>query len=167
MANLGNTYDASQGDAMDDRSVIPPGKYALLIAASDIKETKNGAGKYIEFELAGFNGDMDGRKHWVRLNLWNQNAQAVEIAQKEFTSICRAVGKLQVSDTTELHGIPMYVTIGVKKRKDTGEEENVIKKYEPYQQQPAGGTTSAPPAGTTATTTAGTSDQSTQSGPWS
>ena len=39
MASLGATYDASQGDQMSDRSVLPAGEYLAAIAKSDVSDT--------------------------------------------------------------------------------------------------------------------------------
>lgn len=147
MANLGGTFDASQGEEMSEHSLWPDGEYGLVITGSDIKETRsNPENRYLELEFGDFDGSANGRKYWVRLNLWNSSQVAVEIAQKEFTTICRAAGKLQVNDTVELHGIPMKVKIGSKKRKDNGDLENVIRSYKPFQQQPAGGAVTQPAA---------------------
>ena len=40
MASLGATYDASQGEQMSDRSVLPPGEYLAAIAKSDVSDPR-------------------------------------------------------------------------------------------------------------------------------
>ena len=42
MASLGATYDASQGEQMSDRSVLPAGEYLAAIAKSDVSDTTEG-----------------------------------------------------------------------------------------------------------------------------
>ena len=115
MASLGATYDASQGEQMSDRSVLPPGEYLAAIAKSDVSDTKKGDGRKVDLEFEVLDGAHKGRRFWSMLNLWNRNPVAVEIAQRELNSICHAVGKLRVADTQELHGIPMKVTLGIRR----------------------------------------------------
>ena len=150
MANLGATYDASQGEQMSDRSALPPGEYLAAIAKSDVSDTKAGDGRKIDFEFEVLDGVHKGRRFWTLLNLWNKSAQAVEIAQRELNTICHAAGKLRVIDTEELHGIPMKVVLGVDK-----EGRNVPKSY-----KPASGAASAGNAGSDT----GTSGKA--RGPW-
>jgi hypothetical protein len=74
-------------------------------------------------------GQAKGRRFWTMLNLWNSNPTAVEIAQRELSSICHACGKLRVADTEELHAIPMLVRLAVKS--DSYGEKNEVKSYKP------------------------------------
>src|SRR4051794_16434097 len=83
MASLGATYDASQGDQMSERSALPAGEYLAAIAKSDVSDTKAGDGRKIDLEFEVLDGAHKGRRFWSTLNLWNRNAQAVEIAQRE------------------------------------------------------------------------------------
>jgi hypothetical protein len=70
-------------------------------------------GKYVKLEFTVLKGEFKGRKIWTNLNLINQNPIAEEIAQKEFATICRAVGKAVVQDTQQLHGIPIEMKVKV------------------------------------------------------
>jgi len=125
MANLGGTFDATKVEPSEDRGALAPGEYLMAIAKSDIRNTKSGKPfsksptgyeALLEAELEVMDGPRKGARAWARLNLWNSNAQAVEIAEREFSAICHACGKLRVSDTSELHGILIVVRMG--KRKD-------------------------------------------------
>lgn len=129
MANLGSAFDATQVEPAGDRSVLPAGEYLAAIAKSEVKETKNGSGRYINLEFEVMDGPAKGRRFWTMLNLWNANQQTVEIAQRALSSICHAIGKLRVSDTEELHGAPMLVRLGVKT--DSYGEKNDVKGYKP------------------------------------
>lgn len=130
MASLGGNYDASNGETMGDTSVLPTGEYVAAIVKSERREAKAGNGNaYINLEFEVQDGPAQGRRFWTMLNLWNNNDTAVEIAQRELNSICQAIGKLRVSDTEELHSIPMIVKLGVKT--DSYGEKNVTKGYKP------------------------------------
>lgn len=125
-----NGYNATDGQTMDDRDALPAGEYPAALVKSEHKETKAKNGNaYIDCEFEVTDGEFKGRRFWTMLNLWNNNSQAVEIAQKELNSICHACGKLQINDTEELHGIPMMVTLSVKT--DDYGPKNVVRNYKP------------------------------------
>lgn len=142
MAQLGNTFDASQVDPSGDRSVLPAGQYLAAIAKSDVRETKSGSGRYVNLEFEVVDGPAKGRRFWTMLNLWNANAQAVEIAQRDLSAICHAVGKLRVADTEELHGRPMLVTIKIKS--DAYGEKNEVTSYKSASGNTPGASNPAP-----------------------
>jgi hypothetical protein len=113
MAFLGGTFDANNVEPSAPIEVLPPGKYPAQIVNSEMRETKTG-GQMLWLEMEIVDGTAKGRKLWDRLNLVNSNTQAVEIAQRTLSAICHAAGKLQVSDSEELHFKQMLVTVKVK-----------------------------------------------------
>ena len=129
MGNLAG-FDASQVEEMKEFSAIPEGDYIAIITGSEEKTTKNGNGRYLQLNIEVLDGQYKGRKLWARLNLWNQNATAVDIAQRELGAICKAVGVLRPNDSSELHNKPMLVSVGVE-LDDRNKESNTLKKYSP------------------------------------
>lgn len=161
MAQLGGTFDATQVQPQEAFTVIPAGKYKAQVVASEIRATNNGAGQYLWFEMEILEGDQQGRKLWDRLNLWNDNATAVEIAQRTLSAMCHATGQLHVEDSEALHFKPMIVTVRVRpagpgKDGKQYDASNEIRGYEavngaapaaPVQQAaPAAATAAAAPA---------------------
>ena len=128
MADL-RGFDARNVEPMDDFEPIPAGKYVAAIVASEMKPTKSGGGSFLELQFQVLEGDYKGRLLWARLNLDNPNELAVRIARSELAAICKAVGIMQPNDSTELHDLPLQVTVKLKKRPDTGELSNEIKGY--------------------------------------
>lgn len=124
-----NGFNANEVDPNFAFEPIPAGKYLALITESEMKPTKSGAGQYLQFTFQIIDGEYKGRLVWSRLNLDNPNATTVKIARAELSAICRAVGVLAPKDSVELHNVPLVVTVGLKKRDDTGEMGNVIKGY--------------------------------------
>lgn len=114
MAQLGGTFDAEGVTPNAPRETLPPGKYMVQIVSSEMRDTKSGNGKMLAMELEVIDGQYQGRKLFENLNLVNPNDKAVEIAQRTLSSICRAVGKMQVSDSEELHFKPMVATVVVQ-----------------------------------------------------
>lgn len=128
MAHL-NNFDASQVEPSVALQPIPAGPYIAIISESELKATKAGDGRYLQLTFQVIEGPHKGRLLWARLNLENRNQTAVEIAQAELSAICRAVGVMKPSDSAALHNIPLEITVGLKRRDDTGELGNVIKGY--------------------------------------
>lgn len=127
MAMIGN-FDATQVAPAEDIGTIPVGEYPMQITDSDLKPTKAGNGHRLELTFEVTDGQYKGRKVWVNLNLDNPNPKAVEIAQRELSAICHAVGKLQVSDSQELHYKPMLCRVDIEQSQGYA-DKNVIKAY--------------------------------------
>jgi len=129
MAEL-NGYDANKHEPLNDFGVIPKGDYLAIATNSSMKPTKAGTGFYLEIEWEILEGEHKGRKLWSRLNLDNPNPTAVQIANRELSSICRAVGVMKPKDSEELHNKSIVLKVVVAKRRDNGEPESRIKGYE-------------------------------------
>lgn len=130
MAEL--NFDARQVPPAGTYEVLPEGRYTAEIVASGVAATKRGDGEYLSLRWRITGGDYDGRTIVQNLNLKNPNAQAVEIAKRELSAICHAVGVLRPNFSEDLHNIPAVITVGHKRREDTGELTNVIKKVASY-----------------------------------
>jgi hypothetical protein len=128
MGNL-NNFNADQHDTMGDYSPIPNGEYVAIIKASESKKTKNGDGAYIQFTFSIVEGQYKNRTLITRLNLFNKNETAVRIAQSELATICKAIKKTTVQDSTELHNIPMRIKVVVKPGDAGYSDSNEIKNY--------------------------------------
>jgi hypothetical protein len=119
------------GESTPDASFepLPAGDYLAIIVDSEKKATKAGNGEYIELKLEVIEGEYQNRNLWERLTVDHPNETAQKIGRSRLKEICRAVGNMAPRDSSELHDIPMIVTVGHEKRKDTGEMTNRIKGY--------------------------------------
>ena len=140
MADL-NGFNAAEV-APTSFDVLPSGEYDVCIVGSEMKSTKNGAGKMLNLELQILSGEYQNRKLFDNLNLDNPSTKAVEIARGTLSAICRAVGVLTPRDSAELHNKPLRIKLSVEKSEEYG-EQNRIKAYKPRQTGPA---FSPPPA---------------------
>jgi len=93
---------------------IPAGDYPVIITDSELKQTKAGTGHYLQCTLQVIDGPFANRLLWHRLNIQNPNKTAEDIGQRQLSALCRAVGKMQVADSAELHGIPFIARVVVK-----------------------------------------------------
>jgi hypothetical protein len=138
-------FDASQVPEQQEFTALPEGQYVMIATNSEWKATKKGTGEYLQFVFEVLDGPFKGRKAWARLNLKNPNQTAVDIAQRELGALCRAVGIIKPSNSSELHNKPFLATVGIEVD-DRNREGNSIKKYEPVAQAQA----AAPAAATSA-----------------
>lgn len=127
MASFGQTFDASAVEPGSNYEVLPPGKYLGHIVASEMRPTKDGTGQYLYLELDILEGQYAGRRLFDRLNLVNANTDTVQIAQRTLSSICRAVNKMQVSNSEQLHLIPLTLDVRVRPPKGMYGESNSIR----------------------------------------
>jgi hypothetical protein len=139
MANL-NNFNANEVDSTNDFDPIPAGKYLAMITGSQMKETKNKTGSYLELTFQVLEGEYKGRLLWARLSLTHSNEVTAKIARGHLSAICKAVGVLTPKDSVELHNLPLVINVKVKKRTDNDELTNDIRGFSKQQ------TTAAPAA---------------------
>ena len=106
--------------------LLPAGKYRAQIVESEMRVTKNGMGQFLWLMLDILDGQHKGRKIFDQLNLVNPNPTTVEIAQRTLSAICHATGRMHVSDSEELHLIPMTIQVKIKPPKNGYGESNAI-----------------------------------------
>lgn len=141
-------FDATTVKPSQGPQLLPAGWYIALIDESSDKPTKDGAGGYLELRFKVIEGQYNGAVFFARLNLKNNNADTVRIAQEQLSSICHAAGHLRVGDSSELHGKPMRVKLKIRKDK-TGEyeDQNEISMWKNINEPIPGAETTAPQAG--------------------
>jgi hypothetical protein len=126
VASLGN-FDATQVDPIGKQDALPAGQYKCVAIESEWKDTKDGTGKYLQFVFEVVDGQFKGQRVWDRLNLVNNNSQAVEIARRTLSAICHAVNVMQPKDSSQLHNIPLVVKVACKEY--NGGFTNEVKGY--------------------------------------
>jgi hypothetical protein len=133
MANLGGTFDATGVEPNAPLEALPPGDYKVQILQSEMRVTKAGTGQMLWLDMEVLEGPLQGRHVYDQLNLINPNPAAEDIAQRTLAAICHAVGKLQISDSEELHFLPVMVKVAVQPN-----GYNEVKGYKPVQQGATG-----------------------------
>ncbi len=135
MADLDGQFDSNQVEPQKPMVPLKTGWYPMAIVESVVKETSSGNGnKYLQlvFQIdENRDSENAGRKVWARLNLWNSNPKASEIAQQELSAICRACGVPQITDSEQLHFIPMSVRVAYVPPKGEYQESNDTKGFAP------------------------------------
>ena len=95
-------------------------------------------------------GEFKGRSVFDRLNLWNPNSQAVDIAQRSLSAICHAIDLLKVKNHEELRGKKLMAKIVYKPAEGNYSEGNDVKGYSKLaldvEDEPVAATSSPRPA---------------------
>ncbi len=126
MARFDTSFDATSVEPTTPFELLPAGKYRAQIVESEMRVTKNGMGQFLWLMLDILEGEHKGRKIFDQLNLVNPNPTTVEIAQRTLSAICHATGKMHVSDSEELHLIPMTIQVKIRPPKNGYGESNAI-----------------------------------------
>lgn len=123
-------FNADDHEPLGSFEPLPLGEYTVIISASEMKDTKNKEGKYLQlvYDVVD-DSEYKGRKIFDRLNLENKNVTAKEIAQRALSTICRAVGVMHPRDSEELHGKPFVVKVGIRPGNDEYQPTNIVKEY--------------------------------------
>ncbi len=122
-------FDATTVDPTQGAGQMPIGKHPVIIAGSEIKATSSGNGGMLVLELAITDGPNKGQTGAYRLNLYNPNQQAAQIAQRQLSAICHVTGVFKVSDSSQLHNIPFFVEVGYQKGEEPGPNNPEAKGY--------------------------------------
>jgi hypothetical protein len=140
MAELGE-FNAEEHGEMQSFEPVPPGKYEAMVVDSELKPTKAGDLNQLKLSWQITSGDCAGRLVWSRVNLPNRaypmdslgenKRKAIEIGGKELAAICRAVGKPRITDSAELHNLPIVVDVRIKPAENGYPASNEIKGYAP------------------------------------
>jgi hypothetical protein len=86
-------YDANQHQPIQDvGGSHPPGRFPAKITNTVIETNKAGNGGFLKVEFTTPAG-----KIFNRYNLWNPNPQAVDIANKQLSTLCRATGVFRLN----------------------------------------------------------------------
>jgi hypothetical protein len=162
MADLAG-YNAADYEPADEFKPIPEGTYRAIITASDYEENKKKTGSFLKLTIQILDNPYNGRTVFDRLNLDNPNEVAVDIAKRQLSAVCRAVGKMTPKDSAELHNIPFTVKLGVT---PDGKYSEILS-YKPIKSETAApaanGGAAAPPA---AVATGAPTNGSGKKAPW-
>ena len=126
-------------DTMGDFSPLPDGEYQVRIAKCELKDTKDGTGNYLNFQLAVTEGKYAKRVIFAMVTLKNKSDKAEQIGHGQLRTIMEACGIPSLSDTDQLVGGNLVVRVG--SREYNGTMQNEVKGY-----KAAGATVSLPAA---------------------
>jgi hypothetical protein len=135
MGKMANLPDVSNVDPNAGvYPVVPKGQYTIAIIDSELKPTNRGDGQYLRLFPEILQGQFAGKIRPVDLNLWNNNEQTVQIAQRQLAQICHATNTIGARDSAQFHHKAMLAEIDIEPP-STGQdgrsypEKNVIRRF--------------------------------------
>jgi hypothetical protein len=93
---------------------IPPGWHTVVVEKSEVRKTKDGAGRYLYVEAAIAEGESEGRKVFLRFNIINKNPTAQRIGQSQMAAVVEACGLYELHTGGELIGRTFSVKVKIK-----------------------------------------------------
>ena len=126
MAQLMTAFDATTIEPAGMSSSLPlsgPEGYGVIITNSELVPVKDKPQcGMLALTLQIIDGEHKGDTGTYRLNLYSDNQQACQIAERQLSAICHAVNVFKIADSAQLHNLPFRVVVGPQKVK-AGEED--------------------------------------------
>lgn len=98
---MGFSFNARQvPPAVAGSEPLPIGEWPMQITGANIKPNNDNKGGALVFDVVIIGPEHTGQTGFYRLNLFNDNQKTVEIAQRQLSSLCHAVGIYEVTDAT-------------------------------------------------------------------
>jgi len=127
MANLNETYNASDLPESSSFDPVPAGTYTAVITEAELKQTKAGTGQYIKTRYDIIGPTHQGRVIYSNLNIRNPNPKAEEIGRQQLGELMRAIGLSSVSDTDQLIGGNCQIKVSIKPADGQYDVSNEVK----------------------------------------
>jgi hypothetical protein len=120
-------------------SLLPAGKYKLVIESCELTTAKSGNYNVIKTVFQICSGEFVNRKIFSNFNYsWAGQGQptdkqktAIQIGRGEFSGLCKAVGLLKPSTCSQLTGKTVVGKVIVTKETVDFDSQNRISKFEP------------------------------------
>lgn len=137
-------FDATKVEPAGGFDPIPEDDYEVMIVKSENKANRSGTGTFLKLTCQIVSGPYEKRLIWAHLNLNHPNQQTVQIAQRELSAICHAVGVLRPLTKEALHNIPVIAHIIVEDD-NRGGKTNTIKSWKAKPENAAAAQTTGTP----------------------
>jgi hypothetical protein len=109
MAQL--TFNARSVEPDAGMDPVPTGWYIAIMDQSEMKATADGQGERLAVRYQIIDGKYTNHKIFGGFNTRNSNPKTVDIAWRQLSAQCHAVGVLDLQDTNQLHNIPFKLKV--------------------------------------------------------
>ena len=124
-----NFSAANVNTSAGDFEPLPAGDYNMMIIETDISENKKGTGSYLKVVLHCLDEEYAGRRVYEYINFVHQNEKVQTIGERQLAELCNACGVLELSDTQELHDIPLKARLKIEAGNEQFGPSNKVKKF--------------------------------------
>lgn len=123
------TFDAN---SVPETGILKEDTYEVYCESCELKDTKDGYGKYLQCELRVIVGPRKGYELTQRFTIENRSEKAVQIGHQQLANFCKAIGVTKITSTEQLCGKPLMIEVGSRPRSDDpNKSENFVKKFLP------------------------------------
>lgn len=105
-------FDATTVDPTQGAGQLPLGRHPAIITGGEAKATNAANGGMLVLDLSIIDGPNKGQTGVYRLNLWNANPKACEIAQRQLSALCHVTGRFKLNGFNDLNGVPFQIEVG-------------------------------------------------------
>jgi hypothetical protein len=141
MANLGTTFSRDELPVSQGFEPIPAGWYTATVTGAELKDTKEGAGQYINVQYTVLGPEHQGRVLFGIINIRNASTKAQEIGLSNLNSLMASIGLEKVQDTDQLIGHDCQIKVKIRPAKDGYDAQNDVSGWK----APSGGIKSSAP----------------------
>lgn len=136
MAKLNIAFNANNIDPTQGPGQLPLGRHPVIIKTSEVKGSKtNAQSGMLSLGLEVIAGEHQGATGVHNLNIYNENPQTVDIANRQLSAICHVTGVFLIEDTQQLHNIPFVVEVTNQKlTREQQEKKDAGQTVTPYTQ---------------------------------
>ena len=112
---LMNPFNPLDHNPVQGAGSLPLGRHKFVIESASVDANKQGTGGFLQLNLKIVDGEFAGMTGADRLNLYNNSAKAVEIANNKLSAYCHVTGQFQLGtdgcDVSVLFNIPFYADV--------------------------------------------------------
>ena len=127
--NLGQVFNRDEmPEGSGNFDPIPAGWYTAQIAKTELKDTKDSTGQYINMQMTITGPSYQGRVVFAMINIRNKSQKAEEIGRQQLGDLMRALGLARVQDTDELIGGNLSVKVDIQQSPGY-DPKTVVKSY--------------------------------------
>ena len=128
MVALGTQFNAQSVAPYEQAGAVWEGRVPVVIVKTEIKPTAANDGQhFLALHVKALDAPYTNQENVIRLNLYNKNAQAVDIAQRQLSSICHVTGKMQVTDADQLLNTP-FISVWTKGSREITDQSSGMKR---------------------------------------
>lgn len=125
-------FDATQvAPIQGGGGILPIGEYDVVVISAEVKPTKDNQSGYLQLDLGCISqGPNEGTSGAYRLNIYNQNETAKNIAKGQLSAICHVTGRYQLNSEQDLVNSEFRVRVEPQRDNDEYTEVRAILNFD-------------------------------------
>jgi hypothetical protein len=121
----GHEFDANAVEPNTPFEALPAGWYEAFVEEAEVKATKKNDGFYIKVTMKILTAGFENRKVFGNINLRNPSQEAENIGLSQLSALGRAVGVMNIKDTSDLLNKALQIKLSVKSSEQYGTQNEI------------------------------------------